>query len=46
MKARAYNVYLYGRHIDTVWFTGYTCEEARLSLINHDGYHYAIEVIG
>lgn len=40
----AYNVYLNGRRIDTVWFTGYTTEEARKSLIEHDGYDARITV--
>lgn len=40
----AYNVYLFGKLFDTVWFTGYTAEEARLSLIGHDGYDYRITV--
>jgi hypothetical protein len=44
-KARAYDVHLKGRHIDTVWFTGYDAEEARKSLINRDGYHPNIKVI-
>ena len=35
---KAYNVYLRGKLIDTVWFTGYTIEEAKKSLIDHDGY--------
>ena len=43
-KAKAYNVYFRGKLIDTVWFTGYTVEEARKSLIDHDGYDYRIEV--
>jgi hypothetical protein len=43
-KAIAYRVFLRGRHIDTVWFTGYTAEEARRSLIDHDGYDPAIVV--
>ncbi len=43
-KPVAYNVYLNGRLIDTVWFTGYTVEEARKALINHDGYDPRITV--
>lgn len=43
-KAKAYNVYLRGKLIDTVWFTGYTAEEARKSLIDHDCYNPAIVV--
>jgi hypothetical protein len=43
-KTIAFNVYLNGKLIDTVWFTGYTADEARASLINHDGYDPRIEV--
>ena len=43
-KTIAYNVYLRDRHIDTVWFTGYTTQEARKSLIEHDGYNPLIVV--
>jgi hypothetical protein len=43
-NTRAYTVYLNGRHIDTVWFTGYTIEEVRRSLIDHDGYDARIIV--
>jgi hypothetical protein len=43
-SAKAYDVYLKGKHIDTVWFTGYDNESAKKSLINHDGYHSAIVV--
>lgn len=45
-KTDAYLVYLNGRLIDTVWFTGYTVEEARKSLIEHDGYNSRIIVKG
>ena len=41
---RTFNVYLKGKLIDTVWFTGYTVDEARESLINHDGYSSEIVV--
>ena len=44
MKAKAFRVFLNGKHIDTVWFTGYTAEEARRSLIEHDGYDPRIRV--
>ena len=44
VRAKAYNVYLDGRLIDTVWFTGYTADEARRSLIDHDGYDPRIVV--
>lgn len=40
----AFDVYLRGRWIDTVWFTGYTAQEARISLIHHDGYDPRIVV--
>lgn len=43
-KAKGYEVYLNGKHVDTVWFTGYTVEEARKSLIEHDGYSAQIVV--
>ena len=43
-KAVAFNVYLRGTLVDTVWFTGYTADEARRSLIDHDGYDPAITV--
>ena len=41
---RAYDVYLDGKLIDTVWFTGYNADEVRQSLIDHDGYDSGIEV--
>lgn len=46
---RAYDVYRpapngKNKHIDTVFFTGYTVDEVRRSLINHDGYAYDIVV--
>ena len=41
---KAYDVYLRGKLIDTVFATGYTVEEMRRSLINHDGYDPAIVV--
>ena len=34
----AYDVYLDGVLFDLVWFTGYTVDEVRRSLIDHDGY--------
>jgi hypothetical protein len=41
----AYNVYLYGKLIDTVFQSGMsTVEEVKRSLINHDGYDPAIRV--
>ena len=45
-RAQAFNVYLNGKLIDTVWFTGYTVDEARKSLIEHDGYDSRIIVKG
>lgn len=42
--AKTYHVYLGGKKIDTVFFTGYTADEVRKSLINHDGYDPAITV--
>lgn len=44
MQAIGWRVFLNGRHIDTVWFTGYNAEEAKRSLIEHDGYDPRIEV--
>lgn len=44
MPSIAYDVYLDGEHIDTVWFSGYTTDEARRALIEHDGYDAGIEV--
>ena len=40
----AWNVYLDGKLIDTVFATGYDAEEMRRSLINHDGYDARIVV--
>ena len=41
----AYNVYLRGKLIDTVFQSGMsTVEEVKRSLINHDGYDAAIRV--
>lgn len=42
---RAYDVYLHGRWIDTVYFIRCTTEEVRRSLIDHDGYSPSISVI-
>ena len=41
---RAFNVYLNGKHVDTVFYTNHTADEVRRSLINHDGYDPAIVV--
>lgn len=46
LKAIAYDVYLSGELIDTVWFTGYTATEVKKSLIEHDGYDSNIQVNG
>ena len=43
-KQEAFDVYLRGRKIDTVFATNYTVEEMRVSLINHDGYDSGIVV--
>lgn len=45
MKARAWNVYLRGRLIDTVWFDA-DCDRDYVlrALIDHDGYDSRIEV--
>lgn len=42
--SKAYNVMLNGKKIDTVFATGYTADEMRQSLINHDGYDPRIVV--
>ena len=45
MSATAYDVYLNGKHIDTVFYTGYDGpEEVKKSLIDHDGYDPRIVV--
>lgn len=42
---KAYNVFLNGEEIDTVfWVDNSDAEEVRRSLINHDGYDPSIEV--
>ena len=41
---QAFDVYLRGKLIDTVFATGYDSEEMRKSLINHDGYDHDIKV--
>lgn len=41
---QAWNVYLAGRLIDTVFANGYTADEMRRSLIDHDGYDSRIAV--
>jgi hypothetical protein len=41
---QAWNVYLAGRLIDTVFANGYTADEMRRSLIDHDGYDSRIVV--
>jgi hypothetical protein len=40
----AYNVYLHGKLVDTVFATGYNVISMRLSLIHHDGYDPKIVV--
>ena len=45
MPTTAYNVYLRGKLLDTVFQSGQsTAAEVRRSLINHDGYDDAIKV--
>ena len=46
MKAHGWEVYLNGRHIDTVFYdeTYTTAEDVKRSLVNHDGYNPGIEV--
>ena len=44
-KQRAFDVFIGKKLIDTVFAQGYTAEEMRESLINHDGYNPEIRVI-
>lgn len=45
MSTKAYDVYLRGRLIDTVFYTSYeSADEVKRSLVNHDGYDPAIVV--
>lgn len=45
MSMVAWNVYLSGKLIDTVYFTkSCDAEYVRKSLIDYDGYHYLITV--
>ncbi len=41
---QAFDVFLNGKLIDTIFATGYTVEEMRRSLIDHDNYHVGIVV--
>jgi hypothetical protein len=46
-RLRAFNVYLYGRLIDTIFYGAsdtITADEVRRSLIDHDGYDPSIVV--
>ena len=43
-KTEFFGVYLKGKKIDIVNFTGYTSAEVKESLINHDGYDSRITV--
>jgi hypothetical protein len=43
-KVEWFGVYLKGKKIDMVNFTGYTSVEVKESLINHDGYDSRINV--
>lgn len=47
MAQKAFNVYLRGKWIDTIYYNAsanVTCDEVRQSLINHDGYDSRIVV--
>jgi len=46
MAQDAFDVYLNGKHIDTVFASvgAYDAEEMKNSLINHDGYSAGIQV--
>ena len=42
---KAFDIYLQGDWIETVYFVAsFTCEEVRISLIQHDGFNANIEV--
>lgn len=42
---QTFHVYLHGKYIDTVFYVpGFTAEDVRRSLINHDGYDSRITV--
>ncbi len=43
-KQQAFDVYLHGKEIDTVFWTGESSDEVRRSLIEHDGFDPAIVV--
>jgi len=46
-KHQAFNVYLRGKLIDTVFYTSNTresCEDVNKSLVEHDGYNPGIQV--
>lgn len=43
-KQQAFDVYLNGKRIDTVFATGYDVEEMKKSLVEHDGYNPSITV--
>lgn len=42
---KAYLVFLNGQEVDTVFYTGYTAEDVKRSLVDHDGYDPNIRVI-
>jgi len=44
MKSTAWNVYLNGRLIDTVWDQASRACDVKDSLVNHDGYSIRIKV--
>lgn len=44
-KMKAYLVFLNSQEVDTVFYTGYTSEEVKESLVNYDGYNPNIRVI-
>lgn len=43
-RHEGFNVYLRGKWIDKVFGTGYTVDEMKRSLVNHDGYNPGIVV--
>lgn len=44
-RQKAFDVYLNGKWIDTVFANGYDAEEMKRSLVDHDGYDFKIVVV-
>jgi len=46
MKQSRFDIYLHGRHIETVYYDeDMAAEEVRKSLINHDGFNTNIVIV-